>query len=1189
MPTNVCTISDLISGGSVLPHVYCKNISLENGFEEGSTNVILNLEILQSKKELNKKNYLSELTPFGSSYSFSDYINIQIVPFLDTLNIQKLDPAFEPGKVESPGNVYTITGHPNAEILATSTIQNQNQKSQYPWLDTDPASFGHVGKGPMFTAESWGPDSSYASARLIPLSVFLQPSSPEKPTSSYVREETISGVSYYVISFEEVYTFQAVIGPLSSLGFLFYAWLDPRKFVEDMNPDLSNIDLLADKHLTGPVNTEIVLLGNEVQTTRKQFFLPNGNRWNGAVHLHLCDLNPAPDGYCGTGQALGGPAGPDASDTGYQGWMAGEKHVKGAPRLRLMQTPNNMIQDFRTESPWLHTAMGLTNAVINGFGGKSFNQQIHVFSQNQDANWLYEHVISPFQKETKKYLTKIDDAPGPLNRIVPLYDNDSEFSKLYISRDKDNNARGTFLINFERLLRNNSVLYNTLDGPDSAANFKMQQCLAFSQLLELKVYRDRVQKRPQGKTYEKYANDTSYEEPSYYVGTVRDSNPGADTSWSIDGALRVVSLETPYSDTTINNIKCFTFKDTDVGEKSAGLYQYRIEMSYKDGTYYMLNSLLKNLVIARFTMQKYYDFSLGSYVVPGILHPEHPDDSVYLPGEHPDDTKTPARIHPYFLGNNTFDPQFEVDASTRFPDEPWLGPQAGDPEMTIWYLTNQIWFKLFSHGAYYKTAHALKATSAILSLTSPVSGSPQGIEFVIKLTDSIIGHLHKLLGAKKVNKTGSEIDATSIPIDSQTETAYNLSTFPSYNITPSTSTIKEYHTFDGPSELHKALSNEDIYIDYLSQHQNSTADYDPGWVGTYQLSYASYLIREQHDSVRMYASTADPLIYNGVSPTGQFTVNEQNDSFSQSVGYLMPSIIELSDPSEEDISFKFKTNFFKTNGTVMPSITYEDYDKILVALMLYNINKDSANDADLLDALYSPDAASDTSLKEAYKSLYSSAGIVIYDENKYAQFLAKEPNNLLELIPCDPEDADYQECLDDYLPEYPTEFSDGDLETEKYYKQFFSDPNSIYKTPVGKINVPYNKEMPNIFKLVRFVDAPGVGGSTLLESENQVGATGAPFIEAINATKLGMAPEYNSFFFINANLLAKIQVYTGVHQTSSPMKYDDYSWEKLSGDHFSGLTIGKSLLCRIKLYDERAACGLELPIINKYFFIYKNI
>jgi len=74
MPTNVCTISDLISGGSILPHVYCKNISLENGFEEGSTNVVLNLEILQSKKELNKKNYLSELTPLGSAYSFSDYL-----------------------------------------------------------------------------------------------------------------------------------------------------------------------------------------------------------------------------------------------------------------------------------------------------------------------------------------------------------------------------------------------------------------------------------------------------------------------------------------------------------------------------------------------------------------------------------------------------------------------------------------------------------------------------------------------------------------------------------------------------------------------------------------------------------------------------------------------------------------------------------------------------------------------------------------------------------------------------------------------------------------------------------------------------------------------------------------------------------------------------------------------------------
>ena len=41
-------------------------------------------------------------------------------------------------------------------------------------------------------------------------------------------------------------------------------------------------------------------------------------------------------------------------------------------------------------------------------------------------------------------------------------DNDTEYSKLYITRGKDNSARGLFMINYESLLENNSSLYGLL-------------------------------------------------------------------------------------------------------------------------------------------------------------------------------------------------------------------------------------------------------------------------------------------------------------------------------------------------------------------------------------------------------------------------------------------------------------------------------------------------------------------------------------------------------------------------------------------------------------------------------------------------------------------------------------------------------------------------------------------------------
>ena len=68
-----CSILDLISGGSYLPHVYCKKIVMEDapsadgfttpdGQQVGGTKITLNLEILQSKKDLFKSSWLTSLS-----------------------------------------------------------------------------------------------------------------------------------------------------------------------------------------------------------------------------------------------------------------------------------------------------------------------------------------------------------------------------------------------------------------------------------------------------------------------------------------------------------------------------------------------------------------------------------------------------------------------------------------------------------------------------------------------------------------------------------------------------------------------------------------------------------------------------------------------------------------------------------------------------------------------------------------------------------------------------------------------------------------------------------------------------------------------------------------------------------------------------------------------------------------------
>ena len=99
---------------------------------------------------------------------------------------------------------------------------------------------------------------------------------------------------------------------------------------------------------------------------------------------------------------------------------------------------------------------------------------------------------------------------------------------------------------------------------------------------------------------------------------------------------------------------------------------------------------------------------------------------------------------------------------------------------------------------------------AITNMIDPVVGSPKGISFFSEVLKTALLKLESLLLSTKVNKTGSEIDNNSVP------TGYNYNNFLDIVVSPGDFTIREEHTFDHPSELFEAVSNESIFSDYLS-------------------------------------------------------------------------------------------------------------------------------------------------------------------------------------------------------------------------------------------------------------------------------------------------------------------------------------------------------------------------------------
>lgn len=63
------SILDLVTGGSLLPHVYCRKVTLERSASDASlVDLTLLLEIYQDKNALASSSWLNDLSTQGTSF-----------------------------------------------------------------------------------------------------------------------------------------------------------------------------------------------------------------------------------------------------------------------------------------------------------------------------------------------------------------------------------------------------------------------------------------------------------------------------------------------------------------------------------------------------------------------------------------------------------------------------------------------------------------------------------------------------------------------------------------------------------------------------------------------------------------------------------------------------------------------------------------------------------------------------------------------------------------------------------------------------------------------------------------------------------------------------------------------------------------------------------------------------------------
>ena len=293
-----------------------------------------------------------------------------------------------------------------------------------------------------------------------------------------------------------------------------------------------------------------------------------------------------------------------------------------------------------------------------------------------------------------------------------LYDNDSEYSRLYLNKDGVGNVQGIFMINFLSLLQNNSNIFSRLR---TDMEMVVDNVFNSSELLDIKVYRDRVTKKPINLNYEKYLNDTGYEESSVLIASRKDNTLITKLLFS-DGSNNLSN----------KRIQCFSFNDTDMSKESSGAYQYRIEVMFKDGTYTYLKSRLDDLRNVYIRLQEYYQFSLSgftklySYVFSTSLEGA---DAHNQPGLVENGLR--SVFTPYYK-DGAYNEQFYIDAQERFPDSPWsVGSEENITAVRI-FQEISVMLKLDNLQAF---AGSYEISADMIKKLSPtVTGSPQGID-----------------------------------------------------------------------------------------------------------------------------------------------------------------------------------------------------------------------------------------------------------------------------------------------------------------------------------------------------------------------------------------------------------------------------------------------------------------------------
>ena len=262
-------ILDNITGGGLLPYIYCKKTTIEDSSIEGKLDITLHLELYQDKKRLLDSAWLNSLDDNNSN--FLDAMFIQVLEYKTFANVRRILPSAvrhgvfnfsSPGRGSLYGGkiVYGDNYLPRGELGSGYT--GGFIDALYGMEMTEKS--GGVGENTqkIFSSESDSikPPIQVANSSIIG-SLSTKNSLLNYEAEGKLREEIVEGRPYYIIPFEYKTTYDPEQN--ENLGFAFYTFLHVPYWANslDIGVNITDEDAFFEKFIVEALRLALFVMG----------------------------------------------------------------------------------------------------------------------------------------------------------------------------------------------------------------------------------------------------------------------------------------------------------------------------------------------------------------------------------------------------------------------------------------------------------------------------------------------------------------------------------------------------------------------------------------------------------------------------------------------------------------------------------------------------------------------------------------------------------------------------------------------------------------------------------------------------------------------------------------------------------------------------------------------------------------